>query len=274
MKPISASEKLMFSTVRLETPSGSRGTGFFFNFAHNDKVYPTIVTNKHVVENKEIQKTKFSIHLQNSDGSCGRSVEVGIETKWIFHSKHDLCFCFILPLFQFVEKKENRKVFYQPIDESLIYSDEQLKELSMMEEVVMVGYPIGLTDTVNNLPLFRKGITSSHPAFDFNRSGVGVVDMACFPGSSGSPILIVNEGSFRDKAGNTYIGRNRVIFLGVLFEGPIMNSDGQIVPVDTPTVQQLQSRTPVMINLGYYIKASEILEFKKYITGHQLPNQT
>ena len=29
----------------------------------------------------------------------------------------------------------------------------------------MVGYPIGISDEVNNLPIFRKGYTASHPAF-------------------------------------------------------------------------------------------------------------
>lgn len=71
-----------------------------------------------------------------------------------------------------------------------------------LEELVMVGYPIGLSDTRNNYPIFRKGYTSAHPAVDFNDDGIGLVDMACFPGSSGSPIFILNEGGYRDKRGN------------------------------------------------------------------------
>lgn len=54
----------------------------------------------------------------------------------------------------------------------------------------MVGYPIGLADARNNYPIFRKGYTAAHPAVDFNEDGIGLVDMACFPGSSGSPIYI------------------------------------------------------------------------------------
>lgn len=48
MKPESISEQLMFNTVRLETESGM-GTGFFYNFKVGENIYPTIITNKHVV---------------------------------------------------------------------------------------------------------------------------------------------------------------------------------------------------------------------------------
>lgn len=65
----------------------------------------------------------------------------------------------------------------------------------------MIGYPIGLWDDVNNLPLIRKGITSIHPAIDFRGRSIGVADLACFHGSSGSPILIANEGMYGTKTG-------------------------------------------------------------------------
>mgnify|MGYP005884666701 CR=1 FL=1 len=54
MKPISISEQMMFNTVRLQAGS-SFGTGFFYDFKIDDKIYPTIITNKHVVNNKEIE---------------------------------------------------------------------------------------------------------------------------------------------------------------------------------------------------------------------------
>ena len=76
---------------------------------------------------------------------------------------------------------------------------------------------IGLADARNNYPIFRKGYTAAHPAVDFNEDGIGLVDMACFPGSSGSPIYILNEGSYRDKHGNSYLGSSRVMLLGVLW---------------------------------------------------------
>ena len=41
----------------------------------------------------------------------------------------------------------------------------------------MVGYPIGLWDEVNNMPLVRKGITSYHPSMDFEGKSIGITSI-------------------------------------------------------------------------------------------------
>jgi len=46
--------------------------------------------------------------------------------------------------------------------------------------------------------------------------------------------------------------KGRIVFLGILFGGPIYNSEGKIVIKDIPTRQEVVSVTPQMINLGYY----------------------
>ena len=129
----------------------------------------------------------------------------------------------------------------------------------------MVGYPIGLSDEVNCFPIFRKGYTASHPALDFNEKGIALADIACFPGSSGSPILILNEGGYTDNRGNINIGQSRVLLLGILFAGPVFNATGELIVAPTPTSQALMAVTPVMTNLAYYVKASELHYFQDFI---------
>lgn len=51
MVPITISEKMMFNTVSLVASNGASDMGFFYNFVVDDKVIPTIITNKHVVCN-------------------------------------------------------------------------------------------------------------------------------------------------------------------------------------------------------------------------------
>ena len=84
----------------------------------------------------------------------------------------------------------------------------------------MVGYPIELWNSKNNLPIFRKGYTASHPAIDFNENGIGVVDMAYFPESSGFPIYILNENGYFDKSRNTPLSTKRIIFIVILYAEP------------------------------------------------------
>ena len=216
MKPESISEQLMFNTVRLETEAGM-GTGFFYNFKVGENIYPTIITNKHVVNHKQDENVKFHLHLREENGESNTSIGIKMNAHWYFHSTKDLCFTFVNPVFEGVKKAYGKDVFFIANDASIMATREKLQELSALEELVMVGYPIGLSDTRNNYPIFRKGYTSAHPAVDFNDDGIGLVDMACFPGSSGSPIFILNEGGYRDKRGNSYFGRSRILLLGILY---------------------------------------------------------
>lgn len=266
MKPISISERMMFNTVRLVASDRSSGTGYFYNFVIDNKIVPVIITNKHVVNYNSNETMTFYLHLRNGENESNESYQVTLTLNWIFHSKKDLCFCFVNTVFEFVKKQTGKDVFYIAIDETILPSQKMLEELSALEELVMVGYPIGLWDKNNNFPIFRKGYTASHPAIDFNESGIGLVDMACFPGSSGSPIYILNEGGYKDKVGNLNWGQSRIIFIGTLFSGPIYDATGKLVVTDIPTSNQVvESHTGIMVNLGYYIKSSEILEFKNII---------
>lgn len=265
MKPKTISEQLMFNTVKLVANDGASGTGFFYNFKVNDKFCPTLITNKHVVNYNKNETMTFHLHLKTGENSSNENYKVTYSTEWIFHSTKDLCFCFINPLFEEVKKQTGKDVFYIANDNSVVATSEKLYELSAIEELVMIGYPIGLWDSQNNFPVFRKGYTASHPALDFNEKGIGLVDMACFPGSSGSPIYILNENGYTDKKGNHYLGSSRVILIGILFAGPQYNAQGDLVITTIPTQQNIQTSTPIMTNLGYYVKATELKEFEDYI---------
>lgn len=149
-------------------------------------------------------------------------------------------------------------MFYKALDDSILPTQEQTAELDAIEDVTMVGYPSGLWDSVHNYPLIRRGITASHPAVDFDGRPNIVVDLACFPGSSGSPVFIYNQSGYADKNGNVNIGSSRIMLLGVLFAGPTITSDGSIVIEEAPTGVRGDVRVRSMMNLGYIIKSREV----------------
>ncbi|MDE5556755.1 MAG: serine protease, partial [Ruminococcus sp.] len=114
MKPISISEQMMFTTVRLQAEN-SCGTGFFYDFKYGDKIVPTIITNKHVVNNHTTEKVSFSLHLMTKEGESTENTNVTFSTEWHFHSSHDLCYCYINPLLEKVRELTGKNVFYIPI---------------------------------------------------------------------------------------------------------------------------------------------------------------
>ena len=114
--------------------------------------------------------------------------------------------------------------------------------------------------------------TASHPAVDFDGKSEGVIDIACFPGSSGSPIAVLNEESFNVKGQGLHVG-SRIYFLGVLYAGPIMEADGRIVVKNIPLQGNPRFLTQMMIHLSFYVKARKVVELGEMIArrGGLLP---
>src|SRR5690606_7831749 len=130
-----------------------------------------------------------------------------------------------------------------------------------LEDVLMIGYPNGIWDSVNNMPIFRKGTTATNPLIDYNGKKEIMIDIAAFPGSRGSPVLIFNEGGYRDKNGNMYVGASRVILLGILYAGPQATATGEIIM--TPNLQRPILLSQIPNNLGLIIKSERIIEMEE-----------
>ena len=209
IEPTTVTEQMMYCTARIVGLNASGTafktvTGFFYQFpvaASDNRNIPILVTNKHVIEG--VVQVEFVIHTNSSGGPKpdGKTGVRSLFSDWVPHPnpRVDLC---ALPVGGVVNEA---KGFFRSLDPSIVPSEAQLEQLSAVEDILMVGYPNGLWDAVNNCPLIRRGITASHPAVDFDVDGVAttVVDIACFPGSSGSPVILHNHGSYGDKRGGT-----------------------------------------------------------------------
>jgi hypothetical protein len=129
-----------------------------------------------------------------------------------------------------------------------------------MEKIVMIGYPNGIWDKQHNLPVFRSGVMATHYRYDWNGKPEFLIDAACFPGSSGSPVLVCDLGQVQTRKGWN-LGSSRIKLLGVLYAGPQHRVDGRVEIVPVPTVNQVVSVSNIPNNLGIVIKARTLKSF-------------
>lgn len=270
MKELSTLEQLCFSTIRIETRNDNSigtGTGFFFNFNIDGQKIPFVVTNKHVVRGME--EGVFFMTEDDGNGLPLYTSHVKISTTdfenaWLMHPDNSIDLC-IMPMtytLNYAINNLHKQLFLKAFESTFIPSQDQLKELDIAENILMIGYPNGLWDSVHNMPIVRRGITATDVNLCHNGKREFVIDAACFPGSSGSPIILYNKGQYTDKHGNINIGSSRMYLLGVLWGGPQQTIHGDIKVQTIPTNNtSIYSESKILINLGYVIQSSVLSDF-------------
>ncbi|MDN2617896.1 serine protease [Enterobacter kobei] len=264
---MSISEDIHKSTVRIECDvvggGTSVGTGFWFCFTDQDdkdKFCPLLVTNKHVVQNASQIRLRINVsHKKHPSVKFYDLIIPQGESAFIMHPENDVDIC-VLPIGSHLSEMESQDLIAQ----IFFFTDQNMignNYITPVEDVYMTGYPNGLWDSVNNRPVTRKGITASSPMENWKGKSEFLIDMACFGGSSGSPVYIMNQGSYNSNGG-LVMGGDRLIFLGLLYAGPVLDVSGRLDIIEVPTAATTVVRSTVTMNLGLVIKAEKINDFK------------
>lgn len=214
---------------------------------------------------------RFRLTLSDGNGKplLGKHADIEIgqnfEKFWILHPDDDVDLA-IIPLSSLMKETSESGIqfHYTCISEKIIPSQSLYNSFSSMEEIVMVGYPIGLWDESHNLPLFRRGTTATHPNILLNGKSEFLIDAACFPGSSGSPVFLLNIGTYLEENGVLQQGI-RLALLGILYAGPQYTAKGEIVVVNVPTNSTQVSYSEIPCNLGYVIHANKLKDFESIL---------
>ncbi len=266
-------ERICRTTVRLTcelTDGGlAYGTAFLFHFLHDgDESIPCLVTNRHVVENAKVGRFAMTVRAgarEERPTIQDYSLE-DFEDRWTRHPDRDVDLA-VMPIGPILNEatRTGSPLENVVLDAKAIPSKADLDALPAIEDVVMVGYPIGLADDVNNRPIVRKGITATPPRIDYEGKPEFLIDIACFGGSSGSPIFLFQRG-MTAVGGDTGVslGMGRIVqLLGILYGGFDDDVHGELVKVPVPTRRKRDvPRVQVPANLGCVIKSHRLLEFE------------
>lgn len=264
MPKLTTAEQLLYSTIHLETsgPAGTfHGTGFFYQANVSAGLIHVVITNKHVIDGCNTVRIKCHQANSQNDGPLGHTFDLNVKLEpggIAYHPDPEVDLCAISMPIQEYAAKQGHHVFYVPLHSALLLSAEEWASLDAYEEVLMIGCPNGLYDEANNVPIFRRGITASHPSMRYNGADEFLIDAACFPGSSGSPVMLFDTVGHLDKAsGNYQLGSKRVKLLGVLYAGPTIDQTGEVVLVKKAPVS-----VTTMMHLGCVMRSSRIVELE------------
>jgi len=199
----------IYATIRIENEWRGQGTGFLVTRAldpNNHLVF--LCTNKHVLhqdEKKRQTATKIICHLNETDKD-DKIVRVKHELplafsngtkRWKEHPDKDVD-VLVFNITDLIIKRPNMVKKWIRYD---LFADKDTflkQDITIGDEILVLGYPLIIPQYKSNLPIVRQGIIASQIGERYvdekdNKKRVlrgFLIDGGVIPGSSGSPVIL------------------------------------------------------------------------------------
>lgn len=266
MKIETTFEQLFFLTILIESidknNNRSFGTGFIIHVKNAYSKELFLVTNKHVIKDANSGILRFHMS-EKGNKKNGQGYKLNIpemENYWIGHSNPDIDVAVMsMSVVLNHAKKKGVELFFTSISNDIFPSIKQLNQFDAVEEIIFVGYPNGIYDQANYLPVIRRGFVASPLQIDYENNPLFLIDASIFPGSSGSPVFLFNKGSYHPREGGVILG-NRLYFLGIISSGYFNENIMEKKLSKLCKVIEYKNTYKQMINLGCVFKSNVILE--------------
>lgn len=271
----SYSHDLIYSTVRIEIQTKNNevkvGTGFIYKYQKEGKFWHFLVTARHVVD----KAIRGEIQFHRGDFINDKNVlvkreffSVNLNNLIFFYipdSVVDIAICNISKIFD----DNSHQMYINTVSEIIIPdSIETDGNISKIEDIVFIGYPIDLWDKKNKIPIVRRGITATPIHYDFEDKPIFIIDATVFPGSSGSPVFIYRQGVHLEDTLEYKIGE-KVYFMGILASSYAVVDHKKLEISEIPSSLEAYIKIENRVNLGIVYKEKAIKFiiqefFKKY----------
>lgn len=207
--------EIIFSIVMLFQVSNgnvfSTATGFFYE--SNGKKF--LITNRHVVDFSSTDssaKLVVKIHTDKRDLSKFKTVEIPLvkdrKITWLGYSNPEID-AVAIPL-------ENIDISNTVINTlSNKNFPPQGLELEVGSELLVIGYPRGFTDKINQLPIAKNCIVSTPIEIPFDGKPYFLMDGNLFPGMSGSPVITKASSTHNINGGLSFSNSTQFFFMGI-----------------------------------------------------------
>lgn len=252
-------------TTRIDSTNAdgkvSCGTGFFLNIHQdNDSSTPILITNKHVV--KDTVQWRIRINQDRSANPLlSPYVTVDRREAWVMHPEPDVDLCAI-PMRGILDEltQSGIPIAFEALSKDVMPNADELNGFTSLEDVIVIGYPNKIWDSLNNKPIVRKGITATSVHVNYEGKNEFLIDTAIYPGSSGSPVFVVNIGIFSDGEEGVSFG-DRIALMGVVHSVMNHTASGK---VERMPINQLESVSLFVPNhLGVVVNYTKILDFAR-----------
>jgi V8-like Glu-specific endopeptidase len=277
---MSIENALVRSTVRIMAGKNghepfSVGTGFYYKVQQPNtnmaKIF--ILTNKHVIKGADYIRFvhSYADSLENIDehhqpiGRVDKTEQLPIASFIVNHPSPDIDLCAIditLILAPILQSGKKLRAMY--LDYSWIIKDEDKKNVRDIEQVLVVGYPRGIWDQHNNMPISRIGNTATHPLANYQNKRNFLIDVAAFQGSSGSPVFSYEAPMFRQASG-AYTPGTKVNLIGVIWGVVESSVEGDLKIAEVPSALKYIPVLNTSLNLALALQADAIKDLDALI---------
>lgn len=253
----------------------STGTGFLYQVTHptTNHVKVLILTNKHVVRGANVVRFVLSSapsvsDLDDSHQPVGRTdhpIVLPLAGNLVPHSDPDIDLCGIditVPYGQLLQS--GRQLRSMNLNSTWLLPPVDRKSLPDIQQVLVIGYPSGLWDAHNNIPIARRGTTATHALARYAGKRNFLVDVAAFQGSSGSPVFAYESPMFRQPDGSLSPG-TKAAFIGIVWGVIERTTTGELKAVEIPSAVTQVPVLQTSLNLAIALHADAVRDIDEVI---------
>lgn len=253
----------------------STGTGFLYQVTHpgTNLAKVLIITNKHVVRGAAVVRFVLSAAPAVADlddshqpkGRIDQAVVHPLADNLLVHPDPEIDLCGIditIPYGHLLQSGQQLRSMTLTSDWLLDTSDR--RSLPDIQQTLVIGYPNGLWDAFNNMPIARRGTTATHALARYSGKRNFLVDVAAFPGSSGSPVFAYESPMYRLSDGSFAPG-TKTALIGVVWGVIERTIEGEMKAVEIPAALGHVPVVKASLNLAIALHADAVRDIDELV---------